>query len=84
MDVDVIKITRLTSEERKRCIEKGLCFRCRKPGHLSGTCPTFSSPTKKVRRVKKEETTSKQIPSLREVEDDDEEVVRRVSFSTDF
>ena len=84
MDVDVIRVARLTPEERKRCIEKGLCFRCRKPGHLSGACPTFSSPTKKIRRVKKEETTNKHIPSLREVDDDDEEVVRRVSFSTDF
>ena len=84
MDVDVVKITRLTPEERKRCIEKGLCFRCRKAGHLSGACPTFSTPTKKVRRIKQEKETEEQLPKLKEIEDDDEDVVRRVSFSTDF
>ena len=84
MDVDVIKVTRLTPEERKRCIEKGLCFRCRKPGHLSGTCPTFFSTPRKVRCIKQEKGIEEQIPSLQEVDDDDEEVVRRVSFSTDF
>ena len=83
MDVNVIKITRLTPEERKRCIEKGLCFCCRKPGHLSEACPTFSTP-RKVRRIKQEKGEEEQIPSLREVDDDDEKVVRRVSFSTDF
>ena len=84
MDVDVVKITRLTPEERKRCIEKGLCFRCHKAGHLSGACPTFSTPTKKVRRIKQEKKTEEQLPKLKEIEDDDEDVVRRVSFSTDF
>ena len=86
MDVDVIKITQLMPEKRKRCIKEGLCFRCRKPRHLSGACPTFSSlfTPKKIRRVKQEKETEEQIPSLREVDDDDEEVVRRVTFSTDF
>ena len=84
MDVDVVKITRLTPEERKRCIEKGLCFRCHKAGHLSGACPTFLTPTKKVRRIKQEKETEEQLPKLKEIEDDDEDVVRRVSFSTDF
>ena len=84
MDIDVIKVARLTPEERKRCIEKGLCFRCRKPGHLSGACPTFSSTPRKVRHIKQEKGVGEQIPSLQEVDDDDEEVVRRVSFSTDF
>ena len=86
MDIDMIKITRLTLEERKRCIKKGLCFCCRKPGHLSGACPTFSSLStpKNIRRVKQGKETEEQIPSLKEVDDDDEDVVRRVTFSTDF
>ena len=84
MDVDVIKIARLTPEERKRCIEKGLCFHCRKPGHLSGVCPTFSSTPKKVRCIKQEKGVEEQVTSLQEVDNDDEEVVRWVSFSTDF
>ena len=75
MDVDVVKITRLTPEERKRCIEKGLCFRCCKAGHLSGACPTFSTPIKKVQRVRQEKETEEQLPTLREIEDDNEDVV---------
>ena len=30
MDIDVIKISHLTPEEQKCCIEKGLCFHCQK------------------------------------------------------
>ena len=28
MDVDIVHIRKLTPEERKQCIEKGLCFHC--------------------------------------------------------
>ena len=45
MDVDVICIGKLTLEEKKCCIEKGLCFHCQKAGHLSGECLSF--PNKK-------------------------------------
>lgn len=34
-------VPKLTEEERKRCMEKRLCFRCRKPGHQSNKCPHF-------------------------------------------
>jgi len=47
MDVDAIKISKLTPEEQKRCQEKGLCFRCRKPGHLSNACPAYLFEAKK-------------------------------------
>ena len=33
-------LTRLTEEERQRCFEEGLCFRCRKPGHSWRRCPS--------------------------------------------
>ena len=41
MDVDVImKVFKMmTDEERTELMKKGLCFRCRKVGHLSGDCP---------------------------------------------
>ena len=84
MDVDVIKIFHLTPEEQKRCIEKGLCFHCQKAGHLSTACPAFSTQTKEVQHVKQDKETNELIPSLKEIDDDDEEVVRRISFSTDF
>ena len=84
MDVDIIKISKLTPDERKWCIEKGLYFCCWKAGHLSTACPTFPTLIKKVRWVKCDEEPKEHISSLREVEDDDEDVVRRVSFSMDF
>ena len=45
MDVDVVCVGKLTPDERKCCIEKGLCFCCQKADHLSGECPFF--PNKK-------------------------------------
>jgi hypothetical protein len=33
---------RMTPEERQRCMDNGLCFRCRQPGHVSNRCPRFS------------------------------------------
>ena len=79
MDVDVIYIGKLTPEERKCCIEKGLCFHCRKAGHLSGGCPFFPNkkPGWQVKRVIQEEG----IPNLQEVDNDDEETIWRISFT---
>ena len=41
MDVDVItKVYKtMTDEEKTELMKKGLCFRCRKVGHLSRDCP---------------------------------------------
>ena len=73
MDVDVIRIEKLTPEERKCCIEKGLCFHCRKAEHLSRECSSFSikKPRQQIKRVTKEED----IPILREVDNDNKETV---------
>jgi len=83
MDIDAIKISKLTPEERKRCQEKGLCFRCRKSGHLSNVCPTFPSEPKKP-AAKRVQRVEEETPALIELDDDDEETVRRISFSLDF
>jgi hypothetical protein len=77
MVVDVIKVGKLTPEEQKRCMEKGLCFRCRKAGHLSTACPAF--PSKKPQNVRQ---VKEDLPKLEEMENDDEdEVVRKISFT---
>ena len=41
MDVDVItKVYKtMTDEEKTKLMKKGLCFQCRKAGHLSWDCP---------------------------------------------
>ena len=41
MDVDVITkvYKKMTDEERTELMKKGLCFKCRKQGHLSRDCP---------------------------------------------
>ena len=41
MDVDVVTTTinAMTAEEREKFLKEGLCFRCRKPGHISRDCP---------------------------------------------
>ena len=41
MDVDVITkvYKKMTDEERTELMKKGLCFKCKKQGHLSRDCP---------------------------------------------
>ena len=84
MDVDVIHVTKLTPDERKKCIEKGLCFRCRKAGHLSSACPSFPSSKKPQKRVQRISNDEEVLPKLEPVEDDDDDepAVRRISFNT--
>lgn len=35
---------RLTEEDRKRCYEQRLCYRCRQPGHIRMNCPKNTQP----------------------------------------
>lgn len=73
MDVNIIKVGKLMAEECKKCIEKGLCFRCQEPGHLS---PNFKKNSPKVHQV------TENLPKLEAIEDDEEEEnIRRVTFS---
>jgi hypothetical protein len=41
MDVDVIATTlnAMNIKEREKFMREGLCFHCRKPGHISRDCP---------------------------------------------
>ena len=47
MDIDVITCTynTMTNEEQTELLKKGLCFRCKKPGHLSCDCPDKKGKT---------------------------------------
>ena len=77
MVINTIKVSKLTPEEHKRCVEKKLCFHCRKPGHLSTACAAFTQKgNQKVQKV-----SSEKLPKLEEIdEEEEEEVVRKISF----
>ena len=47
MDIDMVTRTynTMTNEERTELMKKGLCFRCKKPGHLSCDCPDKKGKT---------------------------------------
>ena len=38
MDINAISLSKLTPTEQARCIQEGLCFRCRKKGHSANKC----------------------------------------------
>ena len=62
MDIDIIKVAKLTPDKWKWCIEKRLCFYCQKSGHLSSTCPMFSSS--KPRKVQIVKEMEEELPRL--------------------
>ena len=39
MDIGTIQVTKLSKEERIRCMKEGLCLRCREKRHLAKDCP---------------------------------------------
>ena len=67
MDVDAVRVEKLTQEEREKCFKEGHCLRCRKPGHFQRNCTQFTErpqprkPQEKPKRVAvvKEEPESK-------------------------
>ena len=63
MDIDVITHTynTLTPEERTEFMKKGLCFQCKKPGHLSRDCPDKKGKTPTT--TASTSTTSASTPS---------------------
>ena len=83
VDIDTIKIPKLSAKERKCYLEKELCFCCRKPEHLNNACPTFPFKPKKT-TTKKIQQVEEETPALIELDDNNEDTVRRVSFSLDF
>jgi hypothetical protein len=52
MEVDYVstqeqtpRLRRLTLDERKKLMDEGRCFKCRKKGHQSRQCPTKGQPS---------------------------------------
>ena len=57
MDMDAIQIKKLTPEERQRCFDNNLCFKCHKPRHRSSQCQNpflgkWKQPTTTTAKIK--------------------------------
>ena len=44
MEVDLVKLKKLSPSERAKCMREGRCFRCRKTGHDARNCRTRTNP----------------------------------------
>ena len=45
MEVDTVRLKKLSPQERAKCMKEGRCFRCRKTGHNARNCRTKTGPT---------------------------------------
>ena len=86
-----LDINKLSVKERQELQDKGLCFRYRKPGHISRDCP--SKPKKpgkpvsrKVRQVTDEdlEDESEEISDEEDDEDEEDNISINALRATDF
>lgn len=57
MEVDAVRLEKLTDNERQRCMREGLCLRCRQPGHFANNCRTYARPANNPRIARIEEVT---------------------------
>jgi hypothetical protein len=63
MDVDNVAANALTMEEKADCLKKGLCFFCKKSGHITRNCPKKQSRgTGPTQSTIKEVTTVESAP----------------------
>jgi hypothetical protein len=70
-DPDAMDIDMLTTEQREEMMRKGLCFVCRKPGHISKDCPDKKKPTNAPKKMNGKELLA-HIRSLTTNMDDEE------------
>jgi Zinc knuckle len=62
MDVDSVVVNALIAEEKADCLKKGLCFFCKKSGHMTRNCPKKQNkgtgpPQSAIREVTMVEST---------------------------
>ena len=68
MDVDTIRLKKLSPADCAQCIREGLCFRCRRKGHSTNECRSFQTPGKPKgnycpQQVRNTETTVTPTPT---------------------
>ena len=89
VDEDSLNINTLSVKERQELQNKGLCFRCRKPGHISRDCPSKpKKPGKPVNRKVRQVIQEGSDNSGDEEEDKEDDLqvsaLRATDFNTDF
>ena len=71
MDVDSVRLKKLSPQERAKCMKEGRCFRCRKTGHDARNCRTKMNPTsetpcpsQQIRIAEEPQVVVKESPSI--------------------
>ena len=82
------KVNRLSETERKDLQSKGLCFRCRKGGHISRNCPSKAKDrnklnTKQIRKFSEEDLEDSE-GETGDKEDSDNDLEINAQRATDF
>ena len=44
MEIDIVRLKKLTPQEHAKCMREGRCFKCRKTGHSARNCQTKTNP----------------------------------------
>jgi hypothetical protein len=55
MELDSLRIGKLTPEGKERCIREGRCFHCRRPGHRGQVCMAFQIAGLEIELVENDE-----------------------------
>ena len=79
-DPNAMEVDRLSEQDKQRCYEKGLCFRCQEQGHRSRDCPKKthgddrknSKGKQPVRRKTPDDEESKS--KIEEIDEEDDEM----------
>ena len=69
MEVDTVRLKKLTPQERVKCMREGRCFKCRKVDHNAKNCRTkpdaTSNPPHPSQQILHTEETPVPIPSAK-------------------
>ena len=72
---DSLNINKLSVKERQELQDKGLCFRCRKPGHSFRDCPSKpQKPSKPISRKVRQVTNEDLEDKSEEISDEEDNI----------
>jgi hypothetical protein len=67
-DPNAMDIDAMSFDERKKLMQDGKCFRCKRPGHISKDCPLKNEPQKKMNGMEMQKHVRSLIAGLEEEE----------------